>query len=79
MGENHRAGPRGVTAPEPGTLPRARLVRCLIGCFPGKTASSMLFPAILLPAFVGELSLALWLTVKEVHVSKWQEQSALSA
>jgi hypothetical protein len=42
-------------------------------------ASSILFPAILLPAFVGELSLALWLTVKGVNVSKWQEQSALSA
>jgi hypothetical protein len=41
-------------------------------------ASSILFPAILLPAFVGELSLALWLTVKGVNVSKWQELSALS-
>ena len=28
---------------------------------------------------VGELSLALWLTVKGVHVSKWQELSALAA
>lgn len=42
-------------------------------------ASSILFPAILLPAFVGELSLALWLTLKGVNVSKWQELSRLSA
>lgn len=42
-------------------------------------ASSILFPAILHPAFVGELSLALWLTVKGVHVSRWQELSALAA
>ncbi len=40
--------------------------------------ASILFPAILLPAFVAELSLALWLTVKGVNVSRWQEQSALS-
>jgi len=42
-------------------------------------AFSILFPAILLPAFVGELSLALWLTLKGVNVSKWQELSRLSA
>jgi hypothetical protein len=32
------------------------------------------FPAILLPAFVGETSLCLWLLVKGVNVPKWQEQ-----
>lgn len=40
--------------------------------------SAILFPAILLPAFVGELSLALWLTVKGVDVSRWQALSARS-
>jgi hypothetical protein len=29
--------------------------------------ANRLFPAILLPALIGELSLALWLTVKGVH------------
>ncbi len=33
-----------------------------------------MFPAILLPAFVGELSTALWLLVKGVNVSKWDER-----
>jgi hypothetical protein len=41
--------------------------------------SSILFPAILVPAFVGELLLALWLTVKGVNVAKWRELSALSS
>ena len=30
-----------------------------------------IFPAILVPAFIGELSLALWLSVKGVDVAKW--------
>lgn len=38
--------------------------------------SSILFPAILVPAFVAELSLALWLTVKGINVSRWQALSA---
>ena len=38
-----------------------------------------IFPAILAPAFVGELSLALWLTVKAVNVAKWQERANHSA
>jgi len=36
--------------------------------------ANRLFPAILIPAFVGEASLCLWLIVKGVNVSKWQEQ-----
>jgi len=36
----------------------------------------MLFPWILLPAFFGELGLALWLTVKGVDLPKWQERIA---
>jgi hypothetical protein len=33
--------------------------------------ASALFPFILLPPFVAELSLALWLLVKGVDVTKW--------
>ncbi len=38
-----------------------------------------LFPAILIPAFVGELSLALWLLIKGVNLPKWQQQVAPAA
>jgi Domain of unknown function (DUF4386) len=31
-----------------------------------------IFPAILVPSFIGELSLALWLTVKGVDAAKWE-------
>jgi hypothetical protein len=34
-----------------------------------------LFPVILLPAFVGEASLCLWLLVKGVDVAKWEEKA----
>ena len=34
-----------------------------------------LFPAILIPCFVGEASLCLWLIAKGVNVEKWQSQS----
>ncbi|MGB8326388.1 MAG: DUF4386 domain-containing protein [Steroidobacteraceae bacterium] len=34
-----------------------------------------LFPWVLLPAFIGELSLALWLTVKGVNVPKWEDRA----
>lgn len=33
--------------------------------------ASMMFPAILVPALVGELSLALWLLMKGVNIEKW--------
>ena len=33
--------------------------------------ASALFPAILVPAFVGELSFALWLTFKGVNMQQW--------
>ena len=36
--------------------------------------SSRLFPAILMPALVGELSLALWLLVKGVRTEQWDRQ-----
>lgn len=37
--------------------------------------ANRIFPAILAPAFVGELSLALWLSLKGVNVAKWQERA----
>jgi hypothetical protein len=36
--------------------------------------ANRLLPAILLPSFVGEASLCLWLLMKGVNVPKWQEQ-----
>jgi Domain of unknown function (DUF4386) len=39
--------------------------------------ASRLFPAILLPPFIAELSLALWLLLKGVEPTKWAERLAL--
>jgi Domain of unknown function (DUF4386) len=36
-----------------------------------------IFPVILLPAFIGEMSLCLWLLVKGVNVERWKEQAEL--
>lgn len=33
--------------------------------------ATVLFPGVLLPAFVGELSLCLWLMVKGVNLDAW--------
>jgi Domain of unknown function (DUF4386) len=38
--------------------------------------ANRLFPAVLLPAFVGEASLCLWLLVKGVNVEKWKEKAS---
>ena len=38
--------------------------------------ANRIFPAILIPAFVGETSLCLWLLVKGVNVQRWNEQAA---
>jgi hypothetical protein len=38
-----------------------------------------LFPAVLLPAFLAELSFALWLLVKGVDVGEWHRQAALAS
>jgi len=38
-----------------------------------------LFPAILLPAFIGEFATCIWLIVKGVNVSKWNRRIALNA
>ena len=37
--------------------------------------ANRIFPAILVPAFVGEASLCLWLLVKGVNVPKWEEKA----
>jgi len=37
--------------------------------------ANRLFPAILLPAFIGEASLCLWLLVKGVNVEKWKARA----
>ncbi|MES1240428.1 MAG: DUF4386 domain-containing protein [Acidobacteriota bacterium] len=37
-----------------------------------------LFPAILLPAFIGEVSLCLWLLIKGVNIPKWEARLLLS-
>ena len=34
-----------------------------------------LFPAVLLPAFVGEASLCLWLLVKGVNLQRWNDRA----
>jgi hypothetical protein len=36
--------------------------------------AAKMFPTILLPAFIGELSTCLWLIVKGVNLSKWHQQ-----
>jgi hypothetical protein len=38
--------------------------------------SAKLYPAILMPVFVAEASLCVWLLVKGVNVAKWRERSA---
>ena len=40
--------------------------------------ASTLFPTILVPAFIGELSFAVWLIVKGVNAAKWQETAGVS-
>jgi hypothetical protein len=37
--------------------------------------ANRIFPAILVPAFVGEASLCLWLLVKGVNVEKWKARA----
>ena len=41
--------------------------------------ASSIFPGILFPALVGELSLCLWLIVKGVNVPQWQQRVAAPA
>jgi hypothetical protein len=37
-----------------------------------------LFPAIVVPAFIGELATCLWLLVKGLNVRKWNERVGMS-
>ena len=45
--------------------------------FLAPTFADMIFPAVLVPAFIGESSLCLWLIVKGVNVPKWEKQVSL--
>lgn len=38
------------------------------------TFAAALFPAILVPAFIGELSFTLWMIVKGVNLAQWQQR-----
>jgi Domain of unknown function (DUF4386) len=40
------------------------------------TFANQIFPAVLVPAFIGEASLCLWLLVKGVNVQRWKEQAS---
>ena len=40
------------------------------------TLATMLFPGILVPAFIAEASFCLWLIVKGVNVPKWEEKAS---
>lgn len=40
--------------------------------------ASVLFPAILVPCFIAELSFALWLLIKGVDVAAWRQRAAVS-
>jgi hypothetical protein len=46
--------------------------------FLAPTFASLLFPYILLPCFIAELSLSLWLIVKGIDVKSWEELSRVS-
>ncbi|HKR03968.1 MAG TPA: DUF4386 domain-containing protein [Bacteroidia bacterium] len=39
--------------------------------------ANMLFPAIMIPCFIAEVSFCLWLIVKGVNATKWEKQVAL--
>jgi hypothetical protein len=39
------------------------------------TFANMIFPAVLVPSFIAELSLCLWLLAKGVNVPKWKEKA----
>lgn len=39
--------------------------------------ADMLFPAILIPVFIAEMSLCLWLILKGVNIIKWEKQISL--
>lgn len=45
--------------------------------FLAPTYAAMMFPGILVPAFIAETSLCLWLIVKGVNVPKWKKQVSM--
>lgn len=45
--------------------------------FTAPEVASALFPWVLVPAFVGELALALWLTIRGINVAAWENQAGL--
>jgi hypothetical protein len=71
-----------------GFLPRALGVLMSIAgvCYLANSAAvllsprlaSIMFPSILVPAFIGELLFTVWLTVKGVKVARWQEMAGRS-
>ncbi|GAB3297466.1 DUF4386 domain-containing protein [Hymenobacter humi] len=54
------------------------VVACLAALL-APALAAMLLPTILLPCFIGELSLCLWLLVKGVDTVKWHAQTSRSA
>jgi hypothetical protein len=48
-----------------------------LALFLSSTFANMIFPAILVPAFIGESSLCLWFIVKGVNMPEWEKQTAL--
>ena len=64
-----------------GVLSRGAGLRYLANSFALLLAPSFaasIFPAILMPAFIGELALCLWLVVKGVNLERWQQAHASS-
>jgi hypothetical protein len=43
------------------------------------TYAGTIFPIMAVPAFIGELSLCLWLIVKGVNIAKWNEKARLAS
>lgn len=61
-----------------GVLMQVAGVCYLVNCFAlilSPALASRLFPAILLPALIGELSLCLWLLVKGVNTQRWRHRA----
>lgn len=50
-----------------------------IAGFLSPTLASQLFPLILVPCFIGELSLTMWLLIVGVNVKRWNEQAGVSS
>jgi Domain of unknown function (DUF4386) len=43
------------------------------------SVANLLFPAILIPSFIGEVSLALWLLIKGVRIERWRSLTSAPA